>query len=56
MPLAYSLQISRVEDLIDTPISIRGREQLEKIHIGDRLFHYARQSLTINDEAMVELT
>jgi DNA-binding transcriptional LysR family regulator len=54
---AVSLQIKRLEELIDAQVFIRGGQQrLELTLIGERMLGYARQILALNDEALAELT
>ena len=52
---AVSLQIKRLEELIDSQLFFRGGPQLELTLSGDRLLNYAHQILTLNDEALAEL-
>lgn len=53
---AISLQIKRLEELIDAQVFIRGGQQLELTRTGERMLTYARQILALNDEALAELT
>lgn len=53
---AISLQIKRLEELIDGQLFIRGGPQLELTLTGERMLGYARQILALNDEALDELT
>jgi len=53
---AVSLQIKRLEELIDAQLFIRGGQQIELTLIGERMLNYARQILALNDEALAELT
>jgi len=53
---AISLQIKRLEELIDSQLFFRGGSQLELTLAGDRMLGYARQILSLNDEALAELT
>jgi DNA-binding transcriptional LysR family regulator len=53
---AVSLQIKRLEELIDSQLFFRGGQQLELTLAGDRLLTYAQQILALNDEALAELT
>ena len=53
---AISLQIKRLEELIDSQLFFRGGSQLELTLAGDRMLAYARQILALNDEALAELT
>jgi DNA-binding transcriptional LysR family regulator len=52
---AVSLQIKRLEELIDAQVFIRGGRQLELTLTGERMLSYARQILALNDEALAEL-
>ena len=52
---AVSLQIKRLEELIDAQVFIRGGQQLELTLTGERMLGYARQILALNDEALAEL-
>ena len=53
---AISLQIKRLEELIDGQLFIRGGPKLELTLTGERMLGYARQILALNDEALDELT
>lgn len=53
---AISLQIKRLEELIDVQLFIRGGQQLEVTLTGERMLIYARQILALNDEVFAELT
>jgi len=52
---AISLQIKRLEELIDATLFIRGGPQLELTQVGERMLTYANRILTLNDEALAEL-
>lgn len=52
---AVSLQIKRLEELIDAPVFVRGGPQLELTVTGERMLRYAREMLALNDEALAEL-
>lgn len=52
---AISLQIKRLEELIEAPLFNRGAPQLELTASGERMLRYAQQILTLNDEALAEL-
>jgi len=52
---AISLQIKRLEELIDAQVFVRGGQQLELTLTGERMLSYARQILALNDEALAEL-
>jgi DNA-binding transcriptional LysR family regulator len=52
---AVSLQIKRLEELIDAQVFIRGGRQLELTLTGERMLSYAHQILALNDEALAEL-
>ena len=53
---AISLQIKRLEELIDSQLFFRGGPQLELTLAGNRMLAYAKQILALNDEALAELT
>jgi len=53
---AISLQIKRLEELIDSQLFFRGGQPLDLTLAGDRMLVYARQILALNDEALAELT
>ena len=52
---AISLQIKRLEELIDAQLFVRGGPQLELTVTGERMLRYAQQMLALNDEALAEL-
>jgi DNA-binding transcriptional LysR family regulator len=52
---AVSLQIKRLEELIEAQLFLRGGPQLELTVTGERMLGYARQILSLNDEALAEL-
>lgn len=49
---AVSLQIKRLEELVDRSLFIRSGNRLELTPAGDTLFGYARKILALNDEAL----
>ncbi|MFQ5660625.1 MAG: LysR substrate-binding domain-containing protein [Gammaproteobacteria bacterium] len=49
---AISLQIKRLEEMLGQKLIIRIGKQLELSHAGQSLFNYAKQILSINDEAI----
>ena len=51
---AVSLQIKRLEELIDSQLFFRGGQQLELTLSGPRMLTYAQQILALNDEALAE--
>lgn len=52
---AVSLQIKRLEELVNMPLFLRQNRRLELTESGRRLFDYARQILALNDEAVASL-
>jgi DNA-binding transcriptional LysR family regulator len=52
---AVSLQIKRLEELIDAQLFNRGGPQLELTQVGERMLTYASRILALNDEALAEL-
>lgn len=52
---AISLQIKRLEDMLGRTLLVRSGQTLELTPAGDTLFEYARQILTLNDEALGQL-
>lgn len=52
---AISLQIKRLEELIDAQVFQRGGPQPELTITGERMLRYAQQILSLNDEALAEL-
>ncbi len=52
---AVSLQIKRLEELVNTPLLNRGKRRLQLTEAGERLFEYARRMLALNDEAVAAL-
>ena len=53
---AVSLQIKRLEELLDTELLIRNGRQLKMTEKGEMLLSYARQILKLNDQAVSSLT
>lgn len=53
---AISMQIKRLEGSVDAPLFDRSRAGITPTPVGDQLLHYARQMLTLNDEAWGRLT
>jgi DNA-binding transcriptional LysR family regulator len=53
---AISLQIKRLEELIGSPVFVRGGPQLDLTPVGERMLDYARQIITLNDEALTEFS
>ena len=53
---AMSLQIQRLEDLIDEPLLTRSGKSLDLTDAGDRLYDYANQILALNDLAISQIT
>jgi DNA-binding transcriptional LysR family regulator len=53
---AISLQIKRLEELIEAQLFNRGGPQLELTQTGERMLTYASRILALNDEALAELT
>ncbi len=52
---AVSLQIKRLEELVSMNLFKRDKRKLELTEAGQRLFDYARQMLSLNDEAVARL-
>lgn len=52
---AVSLQIKRLEDLVNMPLFLRENRSLTLTDGGEQLFDYARQILSLNDEAVASL-
>lgn len=52
---AISLQIKRLEDLLQTRLYDRSSRELLLSHSGQQLVEYARKILSLNDEAVVKL-
>ena len=53
---AVSLQIKRLEQLLEQTLLIRNGQQLELSQAGQLLFRYAKQILAINDEAVAQFS
>lgn len=53
---AVSLQIKRLEQLVEQTLLIRSGQQLELSQAGQLLFRYAKQILAINDEAVAQFS
>ena len=53
---AVSLQIQRLEDLIDEPLLTRSGKSLDLTDAGERLYDYANQILALNDLAISQIT
>lgn len=53
---AVSLQIKRLEDIVDAELLSRNGRQLHVTEKGEMLLSYARQILKLNDQAMSSLT
>lgn len=51
---AISLQIKRLEHLLETALFNRSAKQMELTKSGQELFHYARQIINLNDEAVAK--
>lgn len=52
---AVSLQIKRLEELVDMPLFHRVNRRMELTEAGRQMFDYARQMLSLNDEAVARL-
>ena len=53
---AMSLQIQRLEDLIDEPLLTRSGKSLDLTDAGEHLYDYANQILALNDLAISQIT
>lgn len=53
---AISLQIKKLEELVGAQLFVRGGPQPEVTPTGERLLTFARQILSLNDEALAELS
>ena len=53
---AMSLQIQRLEDLIDEPLLTRNGKSLDLTDAGESLYDYANQILALNDLAISQIT
>ena len=49
---AISLQIKRLEELLDQPLLVRSRQHIELTAAGGKLLDYAQRILALNDEAL----
>ena len=49
---AISLQVKRLEKLLDRTLLARNGNQIELTESGQQLFRYAKQILALNDEAI----
>jgi len=52
---AVSLQINRLEELVDTPLMVRTGRSFKLTEEGDLLLDYARRMLRLNDEVLLRL-
>ena len=53
---AVSLQIQRLEELVDETLLVRNGKNLELSEAGENLYDYANQILTLNDLAISQLS
>jgi len=53
---AVSLQMNRLEDMLDWPIMVRNGRSFKLTEQGEVLLDYAQRILRLNDEAMLRLT
>ncbi len=53
---AVSLQIKRLEEILDTRLIMRNGRQIKVTEKGEMLLSYARQILRLNDQAIASLT
>jgi DNA-binding transcriptional LysR family regulator len=53
---AVSLQIQRLEELIDEPLLTRNGKSLDLTNAGESLYDYANQILALNDLAISQIT
>jgi DNA-binding transcriptional LysR family regulator len=53
---AVSLQIQRLEELVDETLLVRNGKNLELSEAGENLYNYANQILTLNDLAISQLS
>ena len=53
---AVSLQIRRLEELVDEALLVRNGKNLELSEAGENLYNYANQILTLNDLAISQLS
>ena len=52
---AVSLQVRRLEDLLDAPLFVRGSHRVKLTDEGTILVNYARRMLALNDVAVASL-
>lgn len=52
---AISMQVKKLEDLVGSPLFVRGGAQIELTPTGERMLFYARKILGLNDDALAEL-
>jgi DNA-binding transcriptional LysR family regulator len=53
---AVSLQLQRLEELVDETLLVRNGKNLELSEAGENLYNYANQILTLNDLAISQLS
>ena len=53
---AVSLQIQRLEELVDETLLVRNGKNLELSETGENLYDYANQILSLNDLAISQLS
>lgn len=53
---AVSLQMNRLEDLVDRPIMMRNGRSFKLTQEGEVLLDYAQRILRLNDEALFRLS
>lgn len=53
---AVSLQMNRLEELVDRPIMVRNGRSFKLTEEGEMLLDYAQQILRLNDEALLRLS
>ena len=53
---AISMQVRRIEEVLEGPVLHRGARGVELTARGERLLVYARRLLRLHDEALIELT
>lgn len=53
---AVSLQLKKLEEILDTPLFLRHKGHLSLTDDGKILLHYAEQILTLNDSVLSELS
>lgn len=52
---AVSLQVRRLEELLDAPLFVRGSHRMKLTEEGNTLIEYARRMLALNDEVVSSL-